>query len=242
MSFGIRSIPDDLALEALDTLTLYQALAENAPGCEALDPEVFFHSEHGPNLLVQKDIIRYEHALKRQLILLMEARAGNDGDAASNIIQDLQDSKVSSLQDANKPPSRESYRKNLIFLLSDLHVKGELVSWNILSVKHKFIQIFSLQSCSVSIARIATSWFKSFFRLLQQRKVSGERMTQSGKKRFASGTSGQSVRKSASERQSKSQNSESRATRTPLKVEESSTPGNPTLTLTSPRLSSHSPA
>ncbi|KAJ7917141.1 hypothetical protein B0H13DRAFT_2231514 [Mycena leptocephala] len=174
MSFGIRSIPDDLALEASDTLTLYQALAGHAPGCEALDPEVFFHSEHGPNLLVQKDIIRYERALKRQLILLMEARAGNDGDAASNIIRDLQDPKVRSLQDANKPPSRESYRKNLIFLLSDLHVKGELPA---------ILFSFDRTDCDILVQELLSTLTAAEW-----------------KEKIRQWTSGQSVRKSASER------------------------------------------
>ncbi|KAJ6541715.1 hypothetical protein B0H19DRAFT_1239495 [Mycena capillaripes] len=126
MSFGTRSIPEDLALEASDTLTLYRAFAKHAPGSEALNPETFFNSDHGPNLLVQKDIIRYERALKKALIPLMQARAGTDRGIAVNIIHDLQDPKMSSLQDPNMPPSRQSYKRNLIGLLSDLHVKGEL--------------------------------------------------------------------------------------------------------------------
>ncbi|KAF7347281.1 hypothetical protein MVEN_01483200 [Mycena venus] len=125
MSFGIRSIPEDLALEAPDTLTLYRALAEHAPSrCEALHPQTFFSSSDGSNLLVQKDVIAYEHALKKELMPLLEGK--DEVKTSSNIIRHLQDPKIRSLQDSNTIPSRESYRRNLIFLLSDLHVKGEL--------------------------------------------------------------------------------------------------------------------
>ncbi|KAJ7157241.1 hypothetical protein C8R46DRAFT_1004148 [Mycena filopes] len=127
MSFGVRSIPEDLALEAADTLTLYRALTEHAPdpSCEALDPARFFSAEPGDEvLLVQKDIIRYERALKEKLVSLMtgstESRA-----AASNIIHALQDPKIRALQNPNTP-SRDDYKRNLIYLLSDLHVRGEL--------------------------------------------------------------------------------------------------------------------
>ncbi|KAJ7605051.1 hypothetical protein DFH06DRAFT_1275646 [Mycena polygramma] len=124
MSFGVRSIPADLALEASDTLTLYRAITKHAPGRQdALNPEAFFKSE---KLLVQKDIIRYENTLKAELIPLMETQVGNDGGAAFSIIRDLQDQKISSLQDPNQTPARESYKKNLICLLSDLHAKNEL--------------------------------------------------------------------------------------------------------------------
>ncbi|KAJ7045103.1 hypothetical protein C8F04DRAFT_1343667 [Mycena alexandri] len=125
MPIGIRSIPDDLALEAADTLTLFRALKEHAPiaSCEPLDPRTFFSSEPGDTLLVQKDIIRYERALKEKLVSFMK---GPDNPVASNIILSLQDPKIGSLHDPNKAPSRDDYKNNLIYLLSDLHVKGEL--------------------------------------------------------------------------------------------------------------------
>ncbi|KAJ7238504.1 hypothetical protein B0H12DRAFT_92205 [Mycena haematopus] len=128
VSFGIRSIPDDLALEASDTLTLYQALAKHAPGrCEGLDPQTFFRSDDRPRFLAQKDIISYECALKQALIPLLEASEESDGVTMSyDIIRDLQHPRIRSLEDANMAPTRESYLQNLVFLLSDLHVKGEL--------------------------------------------------------------------------------------------------------------------
>ncbi|KAJ7757624.1 hypothetical protein B0H16DRAFT_1824030 [Mycena metata] len=108
-----------------DTLTLYRALQENAPpsSCEALDPRTFFNSEPGDALLVQKDIIRYERALKDKLVSFMK---GPDNAVVVNLIRSLQDPKITSLRDPNKAPSRDDYKKNLIYLLADLHVKGEL--------------------------------------------------------------------------------------------------------------------
>ncbi|KAJ7686854.1 hypothetical protein B0H17DRAFT_1071320 [Mycena rosella] len=113
LSFGTCSIPQDLALEASDTLTLYQVLQKHAPGCEGLEPQTFFRSDPGPMLLAQKDVIRYECALKEKLVPLMESGKRND-------------EATSSTKDLNTPPSRESFKENLIILLSDLHVKGEL--------------------------------------------------------------------------------------------------------------------
>ncbi|KAJ6520487.1 hypothetical protein C8R45DRAFT_1205447 [Mycena sanguinolenta] len=124
MSFGTRSIPDDLALEASDALTLYQALSKHAPGrYEDLNPRTFFRSDDGSRLLVQKDIISYERALKQALVPLLEASPENN---RSDIISELQHPKLRSLEDLNTIPSRKGYIQNLIFLLSDLQVKDEL--------------------------------------------------------------------------------------------------------------------
>ncbi|KAJ7492020.1 hypothetical protein FB451DRAFT_514183 [Mycena latifolia] len=127
LSFGTCSMPQDLALEASDALTLYQALQKYDPGCEALDPQTFFSSDPGPTLLVQKDIIRYERALKEKLVFLMETGKRSDRvPSSANIIGDLQDPQLRSAKNLNIPPSRDCFKENLIFLLSDLHVKGEL--------------------------------------------------------------------------------------------------------------------
>ncbi|KAJ7762289.1 hypothetical protein DFH07DRAFT_813783 [Mycena maculata] len=123
LSFGTRLMPEDLALEASDTLTLYQALAKHVPSCEDLDPQIFFGSQPGSALLVQKDIIRYESALKAKLTTLMKAP---DGKEAAAIIGQLQDPKIRSRDDLDRLPSPENFKHNLIFLLSDLHVRGEL--------------------------------------------------------------------------------------------------------------------
>jgi hypothetical protein len=120
-------MPEDLALEASDTLALYQALEKHAPGCAAPDPQTFFGTEPRPTFLVQKDIIRYESALKEKLVPLIEFTR-REGIASSKVIRDLQDPKIRTSNNLNTPPTAECFKNNLIFLLSDLHVKGELVS------------------------------------------------------------------------------------------------------------------
>jgi hypothetical protein len=72
---GITSIPDDLALEARDCATLYQAMAAESkdPSLAALEPITFFEKLRG-KLLQQQDIIRYEEALKKKLSEWMKAQ------------------------------------------------------------------------------------------------------------------------------------------------------------------------
>ena len=69
--------------------------------------------------LVQRDVIRYETALKSKLsaLLAVEGRAGTGVTAASNIIDDLQDSKLKARKGLNNQTSSDRFLKNLIFML-----------------------------------------------------------------------------------------------------------------------------
>ncbi|CAK5280839.1 unnamed protein product [Mycena citricolor] len=117
--YGTWKITEDLALEARDTLSLYRELERSEiPGHEELHPVVFFKG--ASRLLVQRDIIRYEQALKRKL----EECVLPDRDRTLAITCGLMDEHVRlQLQSA---PSKEAYQRNVMILLSDLHVRGEL--------------------------------------------------------------------------------------------------------------------
>lgn len=132
LSFGARSLPPDLALEASDTLTLYKALVSCqdrlSVGLEHLDPKNFFPQSE---FLRQRDIIRYEASLKDVLTpLIMASDSRGSSSILSAIIRHLEDPVVQMVPRAvlNRAPPRNRFRTNFIYLVSDLHVKGDLVS------------------------------------------------------------------------------------------------------------------
>ncbi|KAJ7595294.1 hypothetical protein C8J56DRAFT_1115041 [Mycena floridula] len=115
LSFGGRSIPPDLALEALDTLTLYNALFKHyRGGITDLNPVTFFHSTAG--FLTQKNILDYDAALKARLLTLTDSP-----DTLDVVIQELQDHSSS-----QQTPSKSHFLPNLIYLLADLNSEGNL--------------------------------------------------------------------------------------------------------------------
>ncbi|KAJ7608765.1 hypothetical protein FB45DRAFT_1128535 [Roridomyces roridus] len=130
LSFGSRSFPEDLSLEAADTLSLYRAMAKHAANSDSadLEPQTFFGSQPKPELLVQRDVIHYETALKAKLsaLLAVEGTVGAGAGAASSIIEDLQDAKLKARKGLDNQESPERFLKNLIFMLADLQSKNGL--------------------------------------------------------------------------------------------------------------------
>lgn len=135
LSFGARSLPEDLALEAGDTLKLYQALEpyEAISNCDisALEPTSFFAARK--TLLRQKDILEYEAKLKgvvSQFIAVFDAQ--NPHSALHSVINNLEDPGIAVIplemraMKLNTLPSQNIFKSNLIYLLGDLHSRGEL--------------------------------------------------------------------------------------------------------------------
>jgi hypothetical protein len=134
LSFGSRALPPDLSLEARDTLILYQALEETpniltAEERERLQPQNFFSTSQP---LRQEDVLRYESELKRVVSTLTNiANAGVDEDPPlSAITKRLTDPRIGQVDNAklNELPNRKEFLRNLLGLLCDLHVQGDLVS------------------------------------------------------------------------------------------------------------------
>ena len=131
LSFGPRFMPPDLALEAADTLSLYRAISECqiAPhDVDNLDPTQFFRE---PGLLRQKDIVRYEIALKEVVNSLMSPSDLSDPSTTfARVISKLEDPRIAAVPavQLNTQPTRELFRQNLIHLVADLHAQGDLVS------------------------------------------------------------------------------------------------------------------
>ncbi|KAF8812130.1 P-loop containing nucleoside triphosphate hydrolase protein [Phlegmacium glaucopus] len=132
LAFGVRPLPPDLALEAQDTLTLFQALAQFKSviphDLSSLEPTTFF-SKNSSTFLRQKDVLRYESELKAVLSDLI--RDFNPQDKASplrGVIDALQDPEIIRLDPSHAYaiPSRDALKNDLIVLLADLHKKEEL--------------------------------------------------------------------------------------------------------------------
>ncbi|THU98274.1 P-loop containing nucleoside triphosphate hydrolase protein [Dendrothele bispora CBS 962.96] len=128
LTFGARSLPADLALEARDTLTLFNALKKIFKGnLEHLDPVTFFSSTG--KLLTQKEVLRYESSLRETVSTLAASSDRLDSESLlRRIIKELQDVELSkaSIKDLNTVPTPRLFLQNLIYLLADLNAAGEL--------------------------------------------------------------------------------------------------------------------
>ena len=132
LSFGSGTPPPDLALEARDTLTLYQTLKESSStltteDCERLKPRNFLSSSR---LLRQEDILGYEFELKRAVSSLTSTTEPDEDSPLLAVTTRLADPHIRRAGNAqlNTPPDRKEFQRNLLGLLGDLHVQGDLVS------------------------------------------------------------------------------------------------------------------
>ena len=133
LAFGIRHLPPDLALEAQDTLSLFQALNQFQSviphDLKSLEPTTFF-SKSSSTFLRQKDVLEYESELKAVLSDLIRCFEPQDKSSPLHgVINALQDPEVIKLDPkiAYDKPSRDAYKNDLIVLLADLHKEEELV-------------------------------------------------------------------------------------------------------------------
>jgi len=132
LSFGTRNLPDDLSLEASDTLLLYNALLSVQHGIDhdlsSLAPSIFFAST--PTLLRQRDVFKYEARLKAIVVDLLRLFDPRDPTTPlGHVIRILQDGNIRDLGDQvdNVIPSPAAFKNDLLVLLADLHSTGDLV-------------------------------------------------------------------------------------------------------------------
>lgn len=208
LSYGARSLPEDLALEAGDTLTLYQALApyENSVNFDlnVLEPTTFFASRKV--FLKQKDVLEYEAKLKTVLSQLIATSDAQDPlSALFGVVHKLEDPAIAAipadmrLVKLNTMPSQATFRSNLIYLVGDLHSRGELVSPSSSpSIVPNRNRKCSLPSFSISIVRSARSWHECYCLRYKTLRGSGEQRVPFGSRNFAIGISGNHVRRSGS--------------------------------------------
>jgi hypothetical protein len=128
---GIQDIPSDLALEARDCGLLYKAMAEHSkdPSVAKLKPTKFFEKEDAAGtFLQQKDIIRYEEALKAKLTeWLRENNAQEPNSTIQKVVKSLTDKEAGSKESEKLLRNRDHFNKNILNLLADLHASGDLV-------------------------------------------------------------------------------------------------------------------
>lgn len=113
---------------------LYQALEETqniltVEERQRLQPLNFFSSSQ---FLRQEDVIGYESELKRVVASLMDTtKAEAEGDSPLlAVTKRLTDPRIGQMNDGqlNTLPDSKAFLRNLLGLLCDLHVQGDLVS------------------------------------------------------------------------------------------------------------------
>ncbi|OJT09010.1 hypothetical protein TRAPUB_91 [Trametes pubescens] len=133
--FGARSLPPDFSLEVADCLSLYHALQpfkdQLVFDLDALDPTRFFAESKGI-LLKQNDILSYEAALTEQVSAMMESTDPQDPNSALNgVIKKVSDPMLDKADQRYIPASGQFYT-NLIALLADLQMSGDLAVVDVL--------------------------------------------------------------------------------------------------------------
>ena len=132
LSFGTAALPPDLALESADALSTYRALVQFSQSLSGLDvtpldPAAFFPSSV---LLAQKDVLRYEAALKDALKPLLASSDVQDSSSGMKGVVDSLSAPTLATTDIdilNTPPDSKLLRESLIHLLCDLKSTGDLV-------------------------------------------------------------------------------------------------------------------
>ena len=124
---GVGSLPDDLALESRDCLTLFTAMKTVAASdakllkeIEHLDPRIYF-AKTGLAFLKQSDILDYEADLKKVLTRWMNDRGHSQH--VQGVVSHLS-MKLSPRDDI--VPHEDAVMNNLIHLMTELHQRNEL--------------------------------------------------------------------------------------------------------------------
>ncbi|KAG8897798.1 hypothetical protein FRC00_003791, partial [Tulasnella sp. 408] len=124
---GTRVLPEDLALESGDCLTLYQAMlkvadqsSEKRAQLAKLEPRKFFTRSQG-RLLNQRDVLDYEAQLKSLL-----ADWSKETEAYDKILRPIGEALSRGHGECEAMPDQKSIYMNLIHVLHDLQRRGNL--------------------------------------------------------------------------------------------------------------------
>ncbi|KAG8926835.1 hypothetical protein FRC01_008315 [Tulasnella sp. 417] len=124
---GTRILPEDLALESGDCLTLFQAMvkvadqsSEKRGQLAKLEPPKFFARSRG-RLLNQKDVLEYEATLKSLL-----ADWSKEPDAYDKILRPIGEALSQGHEKCETMPDQKGKYTNLIHVVHDLQHRGNL--------------------------------------------------------------------------------------------------------------------
>lgn len=155
LSDHAQNLPNDLALEARDCLTLFKVLEDHSflPKDQDLRPTSVF-KRRADALLRQKDILEYEAKLKKAVVDVIDKTPG----AMHEITEALKDG---ALRDevVDVQPSKEDFVRDLYTLVCDLNASDSLVSYpSCFPFWCRMLISSSPPFSSVSIGRTARSW------------------------------------------------------------------------------------
>ena len=126
VSSGTKSLPPDLAFEARDCLTLYNALCRTAGASRVrhLAPEKFFAAQAG-RLLTNRAVIDYEEMLKE----FVEGELSLEGADHPESVISRTIAALGTDADFSQPedPLPQQFRANLLPFILELHRNNELV-------------------------------------------------------------------------------------------------------------------
>ncbi|KAG8924159.1 hypothetical protein FRC01_011869 [Tulasnella sp. 417] len=124
---GTRIIPEDLALESGDCLTLFQVMlkvadqsSEKRDQLADLDPQKFFARSRG-RLLNQRDVLDYEAKLKSLL-----ADWSKEPEAYDKILRPIGEALSQGHEEVEAMPDRDGRYRNFIHIVHDLHRRNNL--------------------------------------------------------------------------------------------------------------------
>lgn len=127
LSSGTRVLPEDLALESGDCLTLFQAMSkvaeqssEKREQLAKLEPRQFFTRSQG-RLLNQRDVLDYEAQLKSLL-----ADWSKEPEAYDKILRPIGETLSRGHGECETMPDQKAIYMNLIHVLHDLQRRGNL--------------------------------------------------------------------------------------------------------------------
>lgn len=169
------TLPADMALESRDCASLYTVLHKHSlvEGDE-FHPDNFFK---GHGLLRQKDILKYEKALKDIVI----HSVSHNPNSMHKIVSSLTDKALSDAK-VDHPPSRNDFKQGLIMLVYDLHKLDKLVSSHYSRLFPSTQKLHSLPFYSPLTGQTVRSWPDSSLIGWKKRRKTGRKAAPNGRR------------------------------------------------------------
>jgi hypothetical protein len=127
LALGDPNLPEDLALEPRDTLSLWQAMSAVSTLDPALTPKTYFAKT--PAIAI-KDVIEYEKELKQVLVSWREAPDSNDPESPfQKVVKAIESPLRAALEESEQAieeGTEDDFNGLFLPLLADLNAQGSL--------------------------------------------------------------------------------------------------------------------